>query len=131
MYCLSKKETEECAADLKKRGFTALAYHSGLSRPVREAVQDAFLKNVARIVCATVAFGMGIDKPDVRFVVHYDIPKSVESYYQETGRPAGTGGLQSASSSTAGGMRSGSGSCSTAMAQANRQPGSRSGNSGT
>ena len=130
VYCLSKKETEECAADLKKRGFTALAYHSGLSRPVREAVQDAFLKNVARIVCATVAFGMGIDKPDVRFVVHYDIPKSVESYYQETGR-AGTGGLQSASSSTAGGMRSGSGSCSTAMAQANRQPGSRSGNSGT
>ncbi|MFY9749985.1 MAG: ATP-dependent DNA helicase RecQ [Methanoregula sp.] len=86
VYCLSKKETEECAADLKKRGFTALAYHSGLSRPVREAVQDAFLKNVARIVCATVAFGMGIDKPDVRFVVHYDIPKSVESYYQETGR---------------------------------------------
>ena len=131
VYCLSKKETEECAADLKKRGFTALAYHSGLSRPVREAVQDAFLKNVARIVCATVAFGMGIDKPDVRFVVHYDIPKSVESYYQETGRAAGTGGLQSASSSTAGGMRSGSGSCSTAMAQANRQPGSRSGNSGT
>jgi|SRR5271157_604490 len=86
VYCLSKKETEECALDLKKRGFTALAYHAGLSRPVREAVQDAFLKNVARIVCATVAFGMGIDKPDVRFVIHYDIPKSVESYYQETGR---------------------------------------------
>jgi ATP-dependent DNA helicase RecQ len=86
VYCLSKKETGECAAELRKRGFTALAYHAGLSRPVREAVQDAFLKNTARIVCATVAFGMGIDKPDVRFIVHYDIPKSVESYYQETGR---------------------------------------------
>jgi ATP-dependent DNA helicase RecQ len=86
VYCLSKKETEECAADLKKRGFAAMAYHAGLSRPVREAVQDAFLKNTARIICATVAFGMGIDKPDVRFVVHYDLPKSVEAYYQETGR---------------------------------------------
>ncbi|MDD1701959.1 MAG: ATP-dependent DNA helicase, partial [Methanoregula sp.] len=86
VYCLSKKETEACAADLKQRGFSAVAYHAGLSRPVREAVQDAFLKNAARIICATVAFGMGIDKPDVRFVVHYDIPKSVESYYQETGR---------------------------------------------
>jgi ATP-dependent DNA helicase RecQ len=86
VYCLSKKETEECAADLRQRGFAAVAYHAGLSRPVRENVQEAFLNNSAKVVCATVAFGMGIDKPDVRFVVHYDIPKSVESYYQETGR---------------------------------------------
>jgi ATP-dependent DNA helicase, RecQ family len=86
VYCLSKKETEECAADLRQRGFAAVAYHAGLSRPVREAVQEAFLNNSAKVVCATVAFGMGIDKPDVRFVVHYDIPKSVEGYYQETGR---------------------------------------------
>ncbi|MDD1702569.1 MAG: DNA helicase RecQ [Methanoregula sp.] len=86
IYCLSKKETEQIALDLKKRGFKALAYHAGFSRPVREKVQDAFLKNSVQIICATVAFGMGIDKPDVRFVIHYDLPKSVESYYQETGR---------------------------------------------
>ena len=86
VYCMSKKETEEIAYELRKKGFKALAYHAGLPRPVRADVQDAFLKNSAQIVCATVAFGMGIDKPDVRFVIHYDLPKTVESYYQETGR---------------------------------------------
>ena len=86
VYCLSRNGAEECAATLRKKGFAARAYHAGLPRPERDAVQEAFRTGEARIVCATVAFGMGIDKPDVRFVVHYDIPKSVESYYQETGR---------------------------------------------
>jgi len=86
IYCMSKKETEDIAADLQKRGFKAQAYHAGLSKPVREKVQDAFIRDAIQVVCATVAFGMGIDKPDVRYVIHYDLPKTVESYYQETGR---------------------------------------------
>ncbi len=92
VYCLSKKETEELAEDLRKRGYHALAYHAGLSKPVREKVQDAFIHDNANVICATVAFGMGIDKPDIRYVIHYDLPKSIESYYQETGR-AGRDGL--------------------------------------
>jgi len=86
IYCMSRNRTAELAGELRKRGFAAAAYHAGLSREERESVQDAFFKNAVQIVCATIAFGMGIDKPDVRFVVHYDLPKTLESYYQETGR---------------------------------------------
>jgi ATP-dependent DNA helicase RecQ len=86
VYCMSRIETEEIAAELKKRGFKAVAYHAGLSKQVRDSVQDAFLRDEVQVVCATVAFGMGIDKSDVRYIIHYDLPKTIESYYQETGR---------------------------------------------
>ena len=86
VYCLSRKGVEETAAWLSSQGRRALAYHAGLSPEIRRAAQERFLKDDGLIVVATIAFGMGIDKPDVRFVAHLNLPKSVEAYYQETGR---------------------------------------------
>ena len=86
IYCLSRKKVEELANLLQINGIKALPYHAGLDAKLRADNQDAFLMESAQVIVATIAFGMGIDKPDVRFVIHYDIPKSIESYYQETGR---------------------------------------------
>ncbi len=86
IYCLSRKKVEEMAETLRVNGINALAYHAGLDSQLRIATQDKFLREEIDVIVATIAFGMGIDKPDVRFVIHYDIPKSLESYYQETGR---------------------------------------------
>jgi ATP-dependent DNA helicase RecQ len=86
VYCLSRKKVEETAAWLSEQGYPALPYHAGLPAPERAANQRRFLREEGLIMCATIAFGMGIDKPDVRFVGHLDLPKSIEAYYQETGR---------------------------------------------
>jgi ATP-dependent DNA helicase RecQ len=93
IYCFSRRQVNELYMDLKDEGHSVLPYHAGLSERVRTRNQEAFIRDDARIIVATVAFGMGINKPDVRFVIHHDMPQNIESYYQQIGR-AGRDGLQ-------------------------------------
>ncbi|WP_342646017.1 DNA helicase RecQ [Mucilaginibacter sp. CSA2-8R] len=94
IYCLSRASTEDLAADLREQGFTAEAYHAGLDNEIKARNQEKFLRDEVKLMVATIAFGMGINKSNVRYVVHYDLPKNIEGYYQETGR-AGRDGLPS------------------------------------
>ena len=96
VYALSRKSCEEWAEHLNKNGFTAIAYHAGLSPNIRAQAQERFMAEKGIIVCATIAFGMGIDKPDVRFVFHADLPSSLDAYYQEIGRGGRDGGAAAA-----------------------------------
>jgi ATP-dependent DNA helicase RecQ len=86
VYCFTRRATERLAERLSADGFKAVPYHAGLEQPVRARHQDMFLRDEVQVVCATIAFGMGVNKANIRFVVHYDLPKNIESYYQETGR---------------------------------------------